>query len=162
MKTKLEKVTAALFTLGIRPFRCESSYPENDAPRNLQGRTHYVDQDTLKSFQARILDAGHSKDGLVYWLVESVQSRPNHGGYTRRAVVFDVFGTVINERPNFAATQGEWFKSTDKARESALEFVRTFDAVKHTSDTLKTNARRSIADARAVLATLARRSPVAA
>ena len=158
MKAKIDKparLTAALNFAGVRPYRCESSYPEYDAPRNLQGRTHYVDPDTLKSFRAKILNAGHSKDGLLYWLVESVQSRPNHGGYTRRAVVFDVFGEIVNERADMRETQGEWFKDTRKAENAAFDFLKSFDATKHTTEKLKAQAKRSIADARKITAALA-------
>ena len=161
MKTKIDhsaRLTAALTAASVRTFRCESSYPEFDASRNLQGRTHYADEDALKAFKAKILNAGCTKDGLLYWLVESVQSRPNHGGYTRRAVVFDVFGTIVNERPDFRETQGEWFKDTRKAENAAFEFMESFDAVKHTTKTLKENAKRDIETARRTLAALAGRS----
>lgn len=155
-KPLIDRINAALYAQGIRPFRCESSYPENDAPRNLQGRTHYCDADTMKAFKCRILNAGHTKDGLLYWIVESVNSRPDHGGYTRRAVVFDVFGTIVNERTNM--TNGEWLKNTRKAENAAFEFIRTFNAQKHTADTLKARARRAVADAKETLARLAGRS----
>jgi hypothetical protein len=163
MKTKKEirlaRLESAMRAAYVRPYRCESSYPEYDAPRNLQGRTHYVDADTLKGFKARILNAGHAADGLLYWIVESVQSRPDHGGYTRRAIVFDVFGDIVNERADMAETQGEWFKDTHKAENAAFEFLKTFDAVKHTMGKLAANARRDIKQARATLATLAGKNP---
>jgi hypothetical protein len=160
MKAKIDKparLTSALKFAGVRLYRYESSYPEYDAPRNLQGRTHYADPDTLKSFRAKILNAGHSKDGLLYWLVESVQSRPDHGGYTRRAVVFDVFGDIVNERADMRETQGEWFKDTRKAETAAFEFLKSFDAVSHTAAKLKANALRDIEQAKRTLAALAGR-----
>jgi len=161
MKTKIDKsarLTAAMSAAYVRPYRCESSYPEHDAPRNLQGRTHYVDADTLKGFQARILNGGCTKDGLLYWLVESVQSRPNHGGYTRRAIVFDVFGDIVNERADMSETRGEWFKDTRKAEAAAFEFLKGFDAVTHTAAKLKANALRDITQAKRTLAALAGRT----
>jgi hypothetical protein len=160
MKAKIDKsarLAAALNFAGVRPYRCESSYPEYDAPRNLQGRTHYVDPDTLKSFRAKILSGGHTPDGLLYWLVESVQSRPDHGGYTRRAIVFDVFGDIVNERADMRETQGEWFKDTRKAENAAFDFLKSFDAVKHTAAKLKANALRDIEQAKRTLAALAGR-----
>jgi hypothetical protein len=87
-----------------------------------------------------------------------VQSRPNHGGYNKRGIVFDVFGTIINERADMAETQGEWFKDSAKAHKSVMEFVRTFDAEKHTAAELERTARRNIADAKNVLALLKGRS----
>ena len=157
MKTKIDKsarLAAAMQSAYIRLYRCESSHPEYDAQRNLQGRTHYVDPDTLKGFDAKILNGGHSKDGLLFWLVETVRSRPNHGGYTRRAIVFDVFGEIVNERADLSETQGEWFKDTRKAVDSALAFVASFDAVKHTADKMAANALRDIETAKKTLAAL--------
>ena len=142
-----ERITEALYTQGISLYGHQSCYPENDAPQNLLGRTHYVDADTLKYFSARILNAGHSEDGLLYWIAESVSSRPNNGGCTRRAVIFDVFGEVLTDHDN-------WHKVTDKAVGEALQFVRTFDAVKHTAQKLQERAKRDIETAKRTLATL--------
>ena len=125
----------------------------------IRDRTHYADEDTLKAFRARILNADHAADGLLYWLVESVNSRPNHGGYTRRAIVFDVWGDIVNERASMAETCGEWFKDTRKAEDAAREFVAGFDAVKHTAEKLKAKARHEIQQARATLAILAGKEP---
>jgi len=160
-ETKAARLMSALRAANVRPYRCESSYPEHDAPRNLHGRTHYVDPDTLRGFQARILNGRHVADGLLYWLVESVQSRPQHGGYTRRAVVFDVFGDIVNERADMAETQGEWFRDTAKAEKAARDFIAGFDAVKHTADKLAANARRDIKTAKDTLAILAGKAPKA-
>lgn len=162
MKTKIDKsarLKSAMYAANVRHFRCESCTPEYDAQRNLQGRTHYVDPDTLKGFQARILTGYSTEDGLLYVLVESVQSRPQHGGYTRRAIVFDVFGDIVNERAGLS--DGEWFRDTAKADKAAADFVRAFDAVKHTMEKLAANARREIKAARATLAILAGKTPKA-
>ena len=86
------------------------------------------------------------------------RSRPDHGGYTRRAIVFDVFGDIVNERADMSATQGEWFKDTRKAESSAFEFLKSFDAVTHTAAKLKHNAKREIDTARRTLAALSGRS----
>jgi hypothetical protein len=145
--TKQDRTKSALHSQGVSLYACKSSYPEHDAPRNLAGRTHYVDPDTLKGFGARILNAGDAAGGLLYWLVESVKSRPDAGAYTRRAVIFDVFGEVVNERDT-------WHKDTKKAVAEALEFVCTFDAVKHTGDKLVARAKRDIETAKKTLATL--------
>jgi hypothetical protein len=161
-KTRLNaRLMSALYAANVRPYRCESSHADYDAYRNLQGRTHYVDPDTLRSFQAKILNGGDVADGLLYWLVESVQSRPQHGGYTRRAIVFDVFGDIVNERATLAESQGEWFRDTAKAEKAAAAFIAGFDAVKHTTDKLAAKARRDIKTARATLATLAGKAPKA-
>lgn len=147
MKSKIDKIAAALNTKGIPLFRHQSCYPENDAPRNLSGRTHYVDAGTLKYFRARILSASHAADGLLFWIVESVSSRPNHGGHTRRAVVFDVFGSVVNDRDI-------WHKTTEQAEKTAAEFVKSFDAVKHTEKEIRDRVASEIATAKRTLSAL--------
>lgn len=93
---KIETIKNAIKALGFYPFREESSYPLNQAQRNLSGRTHYVDDDTLKGFGSRILETHITDEGLFFGLVESVK---NYDG-TRyfRPVIFDVFGTVANDR----------------------------------------------------------------
>jgi hypothetical protein len=52
-------------------------------------------------------------------------------------------------------TQGEWFKDTRKAENAAFDFLKSFDATKHTTEKLKALAKRSIADARKIAAALA-------
>jgi hypothetical protein len=153
MKTKTSNATttartlAALNTNGTRLFRCESCDPESDAQRNLSGRTHYADANTLKYFKTRILNAGRAGNDLVFWLVESVNSRPDHGGYNKRAVAFDVFGAVITERD-------QWHRTTDQAEKALAAFLSMFDAAAHTRDELQARARRDIDTARRTLAAL--------
>ena len=158
---QITRLNTALSAANVRTYRCESCHADADAQRNLQGRTHYADPETRKYFRAKILNGGSVADGLLFWIVESVQSRPNHGGYTRRAVVFDVFGDIINERADNAETQGEWFRDTSKAEKAAAEFVAGFDAVRHTADKLAAHARRDIKTARETLAYLAGKTPKA-
>lgn len=162
MKTTIpENLRAALHAAGVYPFQVRSSYPENDAPQNLQGRTHYVDPDTLRGFQARILDAGlfargfkeyECSDSLIYWIVESVNSRPGHGGKNKRFVAFDIFGTVLTKGDHDDLTA--WHRTTEAARKDGLAFLAKFNAEKHTRDELKARANRRIAEAKATLAAL--------
>lgn len=151
---KAARLTSALAAAGLRLYRCESCDMTCDAQRNLMGRTHYVDPNTLKGFGSRILTAYSTPDGLLFVLVESVASRPDHKGYNRRVVIFDIFGDVVNDRAG-VATSGEWFRDTAKADKSAATFVAGFDAPRHTAEKLGALARRQIADAKRTLAALA-------
>jgi len=153
MKTKtsnpatIVRVLAALNAHGTRLFRCESCDPETDAQRNLQGRTHYADADTLKYFKTRILNSGRAGNDLIFWIVESVNSRPDHGGYNKRAVAFNVFGDVINDRD-------QWHRTTSAAEKSMVAFLAAFDPAAHTRDELEARARRDMETARRTLAAL--------
>ncbi len=76
-------------------FREESNDPKTNAQRNLAMRTHYADDDTLRFFYARILSTRVIAGGLLFGLVESVALDPNNSRRGYRAVIFDVFGTVV-------------------------------------------------------------------
>ena len=145
MKTKTQKVTSALQLAYIYLYKHESCGPKYDAQRNLQGRTHYVDDDTLACFKARILSGGTDQGGLVYCLIESVNSRPNHGGYNKRFAVFDVFGTEVGD------AREDWHRTSEQANKALAEFLQGFDAVKHTFNELKAKAKRDKATAQATL-----------
>lgn len=90
-------------------YRNESSDPKRNAQRNLQGRTHYVDDDTLRFHKSRILSARHVDGGLLFAIVTS--DATDYQGKTRgfRYVVFDLFGTVL-DRPALE----DCYKSTPK------------------------------------------------
>lgn len=148
MKTTLETIKTALRHAGSYPFRQESCYPDNDAERNLHGRTHFADPQTRRYFKSRILDASVSHDGLIYWLIESNRSKPFEPEKNKRFVCFDVFGTVLNERD-------QWF-STSKAADNARKaFLESFDAVAHTEKRLHKIAVRDAENAQAVFNALA-------
>lgn len=69
------------------------------AQNQLAGRTHYVDDGTLKGFDSRILQAHTSSSGLVFWIMESLPT--SHMGSKRgsRVVAFDIFGECLLRRP---------------------------------------------------------------
>jgi hypothetical protein len=138
-----KKIESALNILGIRPYRQESCYYLNDAQRNLQGRTHYVNNDTLKGFRARVLNAHLSHDGLVYWIIESVGNKPFEGKANKRFVAFDVFGDVVSDR-------GQWHTTSKAAEKEKNAFLESFDAEKHTESRLLERAKRGAEDAQAV------------
>lgn len=87
----------SLEALRIYPFQQVSMYADYDAQRNLNGRTHYVNADTLKYFKSHILRAQSSKNGLYYIIQESLPHPDFDMQRIRRNVVFNVFGAVIGE-----------------------------------------------------------------
>lgn len=97
---QIKKLVEILTHLGHRAdvprlYRCESSDPTSDAQRNLHGRTHYADADTLRFHKGRILAAGADAEGLLFLLLTSDAADPENRRRVCRVVAFDLFGTVI-------------------------------------------------------------------
>ena len=107
-----------------RLYRRESSDPKIDAQRNLAGRTHYVDDDTLRFHKARILSANVVDGGLLYAIIESVSLDWNHTSRGFRYAIFDLFGNVV-DRPDL---EHAW-KSSDAARKAMWKALDGFDAI---------------------------------
>ena len=51
----------------------EHSIPKYNAQRNLAGRSHFVDDDTLRYFGARILNANAVANGRLFVIIHSVR-----------------------------------------------------------------------------------------
>lgn len=143
MKPLIETVTETLRNAGISPFRAESCYPDSNAERNLQGRTYFLSPETRRYFKSRVLDAGMTKDGLVFWLVESNRSKPFEAEKNKRFVAFDVFGTVLNERE-------DWFKTSAQALKHGRAWLESFDGLEHTRKELLAKATREAEQAQAI------------
>lgn len=146
MKTAQDILNFTRSNLGISGYECKSCDPKYSAQRNLDGRTHYADDGTLKFFSARILSAREYADGLLFVLIESVPGLNKDKSKTKRAVIFDIFGTVVNDRNGEAA----WHKTSDKAKDAAREFVAGFDAISHTIAELERKAKRKEEEAAAI------------
>jgi hypothetical protein len=107
----------------MRLYRNESSDPKSNAQRNLQGRTHYVDDDTLRFHKSRVLSARHTDGGLLFAIVTSDAADMNNSRRVYRYVIFDVFGTVL-DRPDLE----HGFKTSDKATKAMWESLNAIDA----------------------------------
>ena len=88
------------------------------------GRTHYVDDDTLRFHKARILDVEASHGGLLYTIIESCTKdyEGRYRGY--RHVTFDLFGTVISR-----VCLEDMVSSTRAARKKMQAELATIDAI---------------------------------
>lgn len=117
-------------------FRNESGNPRLNAQRNLEGRTHYVDEKTMRYFRSRILKTSISADGLLFGMVESVSLNPDHTQRGFRAVVFDVFGTVIHR-----ASLDECHKTRTPAEKDLRRIFDATDAVAHTLEAVESKKR---------------------
>lgn len=97
------------------------------AQSNLKDKTHYCDDDTLKFFHAKINSARVSHDGLLFGMVESVANDPGNRSRGFRFVVFDLFGTVLNDRDHADAMHAK----SDKAAAAMAEWLESFDVLAH-------------------------------
>lgn len=77
-------------------YRLESSDAKRNAQRNLSGRTHYVDDDTLRFHKSRIISTHITDNGLLFSLVEPVAMDIRNTQRGFRYVIFDVFGKVVS------------------------------------------------------------------
>src|SRR6478736_418130 len=111
-------------------YRQESSYPKNNAQRNLQGRTHYVDDDTLRGFYSRIISARHVDNGLLFAIVTSdaIDHENRKRGF--RYVIFDIFGNVVERNP--ASLDREFFRTSDKATKAMWDALNKIDPLEVT------------------------------
>lgn len=92
----------------------QSSDPKTNAQKNLMGRTHYVDPDTLRYHKSRIVSARHTHGGLMFAIVESCALDMKNTKRGFRYSIFDLFGHVI-DRPDLENTS-----TTSRAAEKAM------------------------------------------
>lgn len=97
------------------------------AQRNLSGKSHYVDDDTLKYFHSRIISTRAAHEGLLFGIVESAAKDPDNRSRGFRFVVFDLFGTVLNDRDHADAMHNK----SDKASAAMAEWLESFDVLAH-------------------------------
>lgn len=102
----------------------KSGDPKYNAQRNLEGKTHYVDNDTLKFHHSRIVASHDEQNGLLFWIIESCAMNYENTKRGFRYVIFDIYGNVVS-RPDLEAC----FKTSDKARKAMYEVLKGLDGV---------------------------------
>jgi len=107
-----------------RPYENRSCSPKAYAQDQLSGRTHYVDESTLKYFNARISLARPVALGLFFLICESVTTP--EGGRGFRFVLFDVFGTVI-----FHPNLDQLKNTSEKAKKYFYQWFDQLDVTAH-------------------------------
>ena len=137
----------------MKLYTTESSHAKWNAQRNLQGRTHYVDDETLRWHKSRILSTYITDSGLLFALIESCAADSNNHKRGFRHVIFDLFGNVV-ERP----TLHDLFSSSKAAHKAMWEKLNSLDAKQITLDAIahaeQWNA-REMAELRNTVATMA-------
>ena len=128
------KLATIIRSLNTELFSNKSGYMVDNVVRNLENRTHYVDKDTLRFFNARIVGGSDQCVGTVFRLIESLPNGPG-GKRGFRFVAFDVWGTVMNER--------EFFTTSQKATTAFYTWLGTFDLIGHYREAFASNASRA-------------------
>ena len=66
-----------------------------NAQAMLEGRTHYVDDSTMRYFNSRITLAQPSTFGMFYLITESISPDGQNGKRGFRTILFDINGRVV-------------------------------------------------------------------
>lgn len=121
---QIKTIKAALAKIHVRPFEYESGDIKRNAQRNLMGKTHCVDDATLKWHKSRVCSSCHLHGGLLFRIVTSDALDMNNTRRGFRAVVFDLFGTPI-----YRVKLEEAFSTSEKAERASKE--QEIDLVEH-------------------------------
>lgn len=115
--------------------------PKHQAQEQLAGRTHYVDDSTLRFFHSRIVNCDIAQEGTLFWLIESCSL--DHANTKRgfRYVVFDVFGTVISR-----VELKDAFRSSAKALKAMREYLASVNGKEITLTGLKSRKKQDERD----------------
>lgn len=92
-----QAIAEALKSLYVKLFGYESGDPKYNAQRNLAGRTHYVDDETLRYHKSRVTSSGQigASWGLLFRVTTSDALDMHNTRRGFRCAVFDVFGTIV-------------------------------------------------------------------
>ncbi len=130
-------------------YRNESSDARTNAQRNLIGRTHYVDDDTLRWHKSRVLSSRVVDGGLLFAIITSDALDMNNRKRGFRYVVFNIFGEVIS-RVNLENT----FSAPERASKAMWVWLNECDAKAVTLAAIEAQERsfaREMAELRAVV-----------
>jgi hypothetical protein len=131
---QIEAIKDALEILGIRFFEERYGNAKKNAQSNLDGRTHFYDDDTLRTFKGRVLESWCEADGLLFCARCSDSGDFHNTFRVRRVVVHDVFGQVV-----FRPTSDEASESSRDDRKAFRAFE--FDIVAHYKEAIARDCR---------------------
>ncbi len=109
-----------------------------NAQAMLEGRTHYVDDNTLRYFNSRITGAQPSTFGLFYRITESCSRSYDGTGRGFRTVLFDLNGQTVY-RPDLDSLHS----TSAKAEKAFYAWFESFDPLAYYREELTTHARRA-------------------
>ena len=106
--------------------------PRNNAQVMLGGRTHYVDDSTLRYHNSRITSAQPSTFGLFFLITESVGKESYGGKRGFRTVLFDINGQTVY-RPSLEELEN----TSTKAQKTFYAWFETFDIQTYYRDQIR-------------------------
>lgn len=121
-------------------YRSASSDAVRNAQRNLMGRTHYVDPDSLSYHRSRILETHITDDGTLFTIIESYAADYENTRRLRRFVTFDVCGHVVSR-----VSLDEGWNTTSQARKAMWAALNEMDGFQLAREAIKRE--RAAADA---------------
>lgn len=142
----MKTLADSLRSLGHSIFSDKSySSPVRNAQLNLEGKTHYCDENTMRYFHSRVLSSNDHEHGLIFSIIESVSLDHEHTRRGFRYVAFDVFGTIVSR-----VDLEHCVSSKDAARKAFYTWLNAFDTLAHYRATLRAMATRMESDAKAM------------
>ena len=143
---QIKAIRQALYKVYVRPFDDKPCDPKYNAQRNLEGLTHYVDDDTLHFHHSKVLYAHHLFDGLLFCIVESCSLDMHNTKRGFRAVVFDVFGTTVS-RPNLEDSYSTSKAALKASEKEAIDLLAHYKAALSTEQIHKQESSKQYAEA---------------
>jgi hypothetical protein len=122
MNNQLAQIICQAFGQPQYSSKCLSTTKAN-AQAMLEGRTHYVDDSTMRYFNSRITLAQPSTFGMFYLITESVSFDPQNTKRGFRCVLFDINGGVVY-RPNLEELEN----TSTKAEKTFYKWFESFNA----------------------------------
>lgn len=133
-------------------FRDRRSYPLPMAQDCLSGLTHYVDDETLRYFKAKIVSCRIVDGGRLLAIVERLPCDSFDGPRRSRFVIFNIAGDVINSDERETE-----YRTTEQATKAMWAYLNGVDSLAVTREAILSHNKRladSIIDNCSLLATI--------
>jgi len=134
-----DDIAAIINTMGnVSLYGNKSSYPLDNAQLNLEGRTHYATDSSLRYFGSRINSAHETASGLLFYIIESsfLDFAKTKRGF--RYAIFDIFGDCVARLDIEAA-----FKTSEQARKAMYIELNNFDVTAHYARAIESQAKQA-------------------
>lgn len=127
----------ALRAAGLDLYHDRRSDSKARAQDCLEGRTHYVDDGTLRYFHSRIVRSDVCRSGAFFYIIESCALNSDNTARGFRGVVFDIFGTAV-----YRPSMDETYKTSATAQKAMWAWFDSFDEAVHYVEALRSKAAR--------------------